>query len=164
MPGLWVITPGADPSLGLYNLQHDTARALMAQLRHDARYVVVEAPAGGDAADTFGLGEFADAALVTIEVGNTERAEAADCVRRLRQLRTPIIGAAVLPALGRVGVRPPRQAPPPRGGSGKLGRDELPAGRGEISAMSGMSADGDRRDRPARSRNGHSGRPDNVGS
>src|SRR5262249_18055651 len=163
MPGLWVITPGADPSVGLYSLQHDTARALMSQLRHDARYVVVEAPAGGDAADTFALGEFADAALVTIEIGNTDRAEAADCVRRLRQLRTPFVGAAVLPALGPVGGRPPRQ-PQPRGGPGKLGRDALPGGRGEISAMSGMSAEGDRRDRPARSSSGHSGRPDNAGS
>jgi uncharacterized protein involved in exopolysaccharide biosynthesis len=163
MPGLWVITPGADPSLGLYNLQHDTARALVTQLRRDARYVVIEAPAGGDAADTFALGEFADAALITIEIGNTDQANAADCVRRLRQLRTPILGAAVLPALGRIAVRPPRQ-PQPRGGPGELGRDGLPAGSGEISAMSGTSAGADRRDRLARSRDGHGGRPDNSGS
>jgi len=68
MPGLWVITPGADPSLAFYHLQHDTARALTSQLRRDARYVIIEAQAADDGADTFALGEFADAALVTIEV------------------------------------------------------------------------------------------------
>src|SRR5262249_61372295 len=74
---------------------------------------VIEAQAADDGADTFALGEFADAALVTIEVARTTKDEASDCVRRLRQLRTPVLGAAVLPALGRrIAVRPPRQGPP----------------------------------------------------
>jgi capsular polysaccharide biosynthesis protein/Mrp family chromosome partitioning ATPase len=166
MPGLWVITPGADPSLANYHLQHDTARALTSQLRRDARYVVIEAPVTDDGADTFGLGEFADAALVTIELERTTKTEANDCVRRLRRLRTPVLGAAVMPAIGpRVAVRPPRQPLPRLGsGPGDLGRDGISAGRGhaEISAMSSMPVPGaDRRDRSGRSRDGH-GRADSV--
>jgi capsular polysaccharide biosynthesis protein len=161
MPGLWVITPGADPSLAFYHLQHDTARALTSQLRRDARYVIIEAQSADDGADTFALGEFADAALVTIEVARTTKTEAVDCVRRLRQLRTPVLGAAILPALGRrIAVRPPRQGPP-RPGSGPDGnRDGAPAGRapGEFSPISGISANApDRRDRPVRVRDGHGG-------
>jgi capsular polysaccharide biosynthesis protein len=163
MPGLWVITPGADPSLANYHLQHDTARALTSQLRRDARYVVIEAPVTDDGADTFGLGEFADAALITIEADRTTKTEATDCARRLRQLRTPVLGAAVLPAIGpRVAVRPPRQPQPRMGlGTGDLSRDGLSAGRGhaEISAMTNMSNMSagvpDRRDRSARARDGH---------
>src|SRR5215467_1545335 len=168
MPGLWVITPGADPSLAFYHLQHDTGRALTSQLRRDARYVIIEAQAADDGADTFALGEFADAALVTIEVARTTKSEAADCVRRLRQLRTPVLGAAVLPALGRrIAVRPPRQAPPrPSTGPGEPGRDGAPAGRGrggDFSAVPGMPANPqDKKDRAARAREGRSGRADSI--
>jgi capsular polysaccharide biosynthesis protein len=167
MPGLWVITPGADPSLAFYHLQHDTARALTSQLRRDARYVIIEAQSADDGADTFALGEFADAALVTVEVNRSTKTEALDCVRRLRQLRTPVLGATVLPALGRrITVRPPRQGQP-RPGSGADARpDSAPAGRGgqsEFSPVSGMSANSaDRRDRPVRTRDGRGGRADSV--
>jgi capsular polysaccharide biosynthesis protein/Mrp family chromosome partitioning ATPase len=165
MPGLWVITPGADPSLAFYHLQHDTARALTSQLRRDARYVIIEAQAADDGADTFALGEFADAALVTIEVARSTKTDALECVRRLRQLRTPVLGAAIMPALGRrITVRPPRQGQP-RPGSGPNARpDSSPPGRGEFTPISGMSANvSDRRDRPARTRgDGHGGRADSL--
>jgi capsular polysaccharide biosynthesis protein len=168
MPGLWVITPGADPSLAFYHLQHDTGRALTSQLRRDARYVIIEAQAADDGADTFALGEFADAAVVTIEVARSTKDEASDCVRRLRQLRTPVLGAAVLPALGkRITVRPPRQGQArPGPGPGEPGRDSAPAGRGrggDFTAVSGMSANlQDRKDRAARTREGQGGRADSI--
>ena len=166
MPGLWVITPGADPSLAFYHLQHDTARALTSQLRRDARFVIIEAQSADDGADTFALGEFADAALVTIEVDRSTKSEALECVRRLRQLRTPVLGAAILPALGRrIAVRPPRQGQPRPGSGPDPNRDSAPAGRGqgEFSPVSGMSANvSDRRDRPARVRDGRGGRADSV--
>src|SRR5215467_810836 len=168
MPGLWVITPGADPSLAFYHLQHDTGRALTSQLRRDARYVIIEAQAADDGADTFALGEFADAAVVTIEVARSTKSEAADCVRRLRQLRTPVLGAAVLPALGRrIAVRPPRQVPPrPGSGPSQPARDGTAAARGrsgDFSAVSGMSANvQDKRDRTARTPEGRGGRADSI--
>jgi Mrp family chromosome partitioning ATPase len=168
MPGLWVITPGADPSLAFYHLQHDTARALTSQLRRDARYVIIEAQAADDGADTFALGEFADAALVTLEVDRSTKTDALECARRLRQLRTPVLGTAMLPALGRrITVRPPRQGQP-RPGSGLDARPGgAPAGRGghdEFTPVSGMPANvSERRDRAGRTRgDGHGGRTDSV--
>src|SRR6516165_4375278 len=166
MPGLWVITPGADPALAFYHLQHDTGRALTSQLRRDARYVIIEAQAADDGADTFALGEFADAAVVTIEVARSTKSDAIDCVRRLRQLRTPVLGAAVLPALGkRVTVRPPRQAPP-RPAPSEPGHDGAAAGHGrssDFSTVSGTSAKAqDNKDRAARTREGRGGRADSI--
>jgi capsular polysaccharide biosynthesis protein/Mrp family chromosome partitioning ATPase len=163
IPGLWVIGPGSDPSLALYHLRHDTARALTSQLRADARFVIIEAQATDDGADSLVLGEFADAAVVTVEISRTDRTVAADCVRRLRQLRAPVLGAVSLPALGgRVGIRPPSQRQPrlsptfdepvhDRAVEGQVPRE--PAG---------MPMAGGVPDRRERSRNGRGERVDRV--
>jgi hypothetical protein len=79
-----------------------------------------------------------------------------------------VLGAAVLPALGkRITVRPPRQGQPrPGPGPSEPGRDSAAAGRGrggDFSAVSGMSANlQDRRDRAARTREGQGGRADSI--
>ena len=112
-PGLWVIPPGADTSLVEYHLQHDTARALTAQLRRDTRFVVIEVASGEDGADTMALAEFADGALLTVEAQRTRRDDAEDAISRLRQMRTQLLGAAVLPPVRPgVTVLPPRPATP----------------------------------------------------
>ena len=112
-PGLWVIPPGADTSLAEYSLQYDTAQALTAQLRLDARFVVIEMQAKEGAADTLALAEFADAVLLTVEAQRTSRDDADAAIWRLRQMRAQLIGAAVLPPLGRgVTVRPPQPRQP----------------------------------------------------
>ncbi|HEV2376287.1 MAG TPA: Wzz/FepE/Etk N-terminal domain-containing protein [Streptosporangiaceae bacterium] len=155
MPGLWVITPGADPSLAVY-LRHDTARELISRLRRDVRYVVIEVQATEEGADTFALAEFADASVLTVETERTTRDGVADCIRRLRQLRTPILGTVMFGAIaGRVSVRPPRERHSRMGGSGalesRMGQDGPPNGPGrgggynELSALSGMQ---DRRGGP----------------
>ena len=163
VPGLWVITPGEDTSQALYSLQHETARRMLTQLRGDASYVIIEAQASGDGAEGFGLAQFADAALITVEVPRTTRMEAADCVRRLRQLRTPLLGAAVSPPLGgRLSVRPVRQSQPGlgsgqggvRGKDGEL--DGMPGTRrGQLSSSSRASAAPDGSDRPGHAREGY---------
>jgi capsular polysaccharide biosynthesis protein len=108
VPGLWVIPPGADPSLAEYHLQHDTAKALTTQLRRDARYVIIEAQAT-EGADTFALAEFADTALLTIQAGRTRRDEAGAGIRRLQRMRTPLMGTAVLyPLPARFTAGPPQ--------------------------------------------------------
>jgi len=109
---LRVITPGIDVSAALFNLQHDVSRRLVADLRSDAGYVVIEAQSVGEGADTFTLAEFADAAIVAIEVSATSRRDAADCVSRLDRLRTPVLGAAVVPASGGRAPAPARNAAP----------------------------------------------------
>jgi capsular polysaccharide biosynthesis protein/Mrp family chromosome partitioning ATPase len=140
-PGLWVIPPGADTSLAEYSLQHDTARALTTQLRRGARFVVIEVQASGDGADTLALAEFADAAVLTIELQRTTKTQVEGCIKRLRQMRTPMLGAAVLPP-----VRPGVTVLPPQQDQARLGdrraAGEVPGrggalGRGQKSSPSG---------------------------
>lgn len=149
-PGLWVIPPGADTSLAEYSLQHDTARALTTQLRRGARFVVIEAQTTADGADTLALAEFADAAVLTVEVQRTTSTQVEASLRRLRQMRTALLGAVVLPAVrSGVTVLPPQQdqGRPGRAAGEVPGRGSGAAlGRGQMSppgAATGTSQDGD---------------------
>jgi capsular polysaccharide biosynthesis protein len=127
-PGLWVIPPGDDVSLVEY-LQYDTARSLTSQLRRDARFVVIEAPATADGADTFALADFADAALLTVQANRTRRPEASEVIRRLGAMRIPLLGAVVMPQVSsNANVRPPQPASQPR-------LDGVGQGRGADSAV-----------------------------
>ena len=156
LPGLWVIPPGSDTSLAEYHLQYDTARALTSQLRRDARFVVIEAQAGDEGADTFALAEFADGALLTVEMERTRRDEAGVCIKRLHRMRVPVLGAAVLPSISdRYTIRPAQ--PPQRPGQSQ-GRDNTLAGRpaGELSGAPPAN------NRPPRARDGHGNPADRV--
>ena len=51
----------------------------------------------GGRADTLALAEFADAALLTVEAQRTSRDDAEGAIWRLRQMRTQLLGVAVLP-------------------------------------------------------------------
>ena len=66
---LEVITPGRDPAAAPGQVRHDVTERLVDGLRRDARYVIICGLASGDGADTFGLAEFADAALVVTRAG-----------------------------------------------------------------------------------------------
>jgi len=131
VPGLWVIPPGADLSLVEYHLQHDTAKALTTQLRHDARYVIIEAQATQDGADTFALADFSDTALLTIEANQTRRAQVNDATRRLNRMRIPLLGAALLPPVSsKITIRPPQPSqarPAPRSALTRPGPRKPPA-------------------------------------
>jgi capsular polysaccharide biosynthesis protein len=94
---LEVITPGMDPATAAGQVRHDVTGRLVDGLRRDARYVIICGLGTGDGADTFGLAEFADAALVVIELERTRRPDLAACLRRLDRVRTPVLGAALLP-------------------------------------------------------------------
>jgi uncharacterized protein involved in exopolysaccharide biosynthesis/cellulose biosynthesis protein BcsQ len=116
---LRVITPGVDTASAVLHLQHESIRRLVAELRQDARYVIIETNSVGEDADAFALSEFADAALLAVEVSGTSRPDAVNCVHRLDRLRIPVLGAAVLPALtrklqARQGGPQQRAALPPR--------------------------------------------------
>jgi len=165
VPGLWVITPGANASLADNFMQHDRAQGLVSQLRRDARYVVIEAQAAEDGADTFAFAEFADAALVTVEASRTSRTEADECVQRLQQLRVPVIGVAVLPPIGRgVGVRPPQ--PQQASAQGADRRDGAGARRWHDELLATAAAPPKTRDwdgRTARYSEGYGGPADKIG-
>jgi uncharacterized protein involved in exopolysaccharide biosynthesis/Mrp family chromosome partitioning ATPase len=110
-PRLRVVTPGVDTSFALYNFQHDGTRDLIAELRRSFPFVVIEAQASGEGGDTFALAEFADAALIAVEVGKTKRIEVAECLRRLDRLRTTVLGAILIPPFSVAGrVKPGRPA------------------------------------------------------
>jgi uncharacterized protein involved in exopolysaccharide biosynthesis/Mrp family chromosome partitioning ATPase len=110
-PRLRVVTPGVDTSFALYNFQHDATRDLIAELRRSFPFVVIEAQASGEGGDTFALAEFADAALIAVEVGKTQRIEVAECLRRLDRLRTTVLGAILIPPFSAAGrARPGRPA------------------------------------------------------
>jgi capsular polysaccharide biosynthesis protein/Mrp family chromosome partitioning ATPase len=96
-PGLEVITPGLDVSAGLLNLQYEASRRLLSELRRDYHYVIVEVQSVGEDSSAFALAEFADAAVMAVEVSMTTRPGAAECLRRLDRLRTSVLGAVVLP-------------------------------------------------------------------
>lgn len=127
VPGLWVITPGADASLVDYFMEHDRVRELVSQLRRDARYVIIEAQAAADGADTFAFAEFADAAVVTVEASRTSSTEAGECVRRLQHLRVPVLGVAVIARTGRgARVRPAPAVPDTVGAAaGRTGKARI---------------------------------------
>lgn len=156
LPGLWVIPPGADPSLAVYNLQHDRVKALVSQLRRDARFVIIEAQASEDGADTFAVAEFADAALLAVEIPDTTQTEANLTIRRLRRMQTMVLGAAVLPPIGRrFSVRPLRAGDPRLGAGQGGGGNGAVAGRDRSALPGSSSGSSYRRDRPVRSREGH---------
>ncbi len=111
MSRLRVITPGLDKTAALQEVQYDSCRRLVAAMRSEARYVIVEVAGTADGADTLSLAEFADAALIVAEAGKTERGEVVSCIRRLDHLRTEVLGAAVLPHLGRAARTPAQPAP-----------------------------------------------------
>jgi len=173
-PGLWVISPGADASLAEFSLQHDTAKALTVQLRRDARFVVIEVQSGADGADTLALSEFADVAVLAVEAQRTTRTEGEACIRRLRQMRTELLGAAVLPPVRPgVTIRPPQpdQARPgPRSGdrravAAEAGRDGGAQGLGKMSPLPG-AVTGSKQDRnlvrPGRAAEGYGEPADRI--
>jgi len=84
----------------------DVVAAMLADLRLDSRFVIIEASAVGDAPGAFTLAEFADAAIIAIEVNATRRSDVEDCLQRLNRLGTVALGAAVIPATGADRLRP----------------------------------------------------------
>jgi succinoglycan biosynthesis transport protein ExoP len=108
---LRVLTPGETPAALADHLEYDTNQGLMADLRRLARYVIVEVRADGEVPDAFGLAEFADVAIVAVEISSTRKADVAGCVARLDRMRTLILGAAVLPAIRRPAKAAPGAAP-----------------------------------------------------
>jgi capsular polysaccharide biosynthesis protein len=94
---LKVITAGATTTV-LPGAEHDVVAAMLADLRLDSRFVIIEASAVSDTPGAFTLAEFADAAIIAIEENATRRSDVEDCLQRLDRLGTVALGAAVIPA------------------------------------------------------------------
>jgi Mrp family chromosome partitioning ATPase len=106
---LRIITPGLDASRAVMAMQQAKLKRLISDALDDARYVVIEVQSLGEDSDSFGLSQFAEAAIVAVEAERSRPADIADCVRRLGRLGTPVLGTAILrPA--RLSTRKPRPA------------------------------------------------------
>ena len=114
VPRLRVITPGVDTAAALSQVQYDASRRMVASMREDARYVVIEAEGTAHGADTLSFAEFADAAIAVAEVGTTRQNEIADCIMRLDRLRTEVLGAVVVPALDHASQPVAQPSTPPQ--------------------------------------------------
>lgn len=106
-PGLRVIPRGQDSLLSFDQFQHRSLKRLISELRGEGRYVIIDAPAAGDGSDGFVLAEFADAAIVVIELAATSKTDTEECVSRLDRWGSTILGAAVVPPAGKSGASKP---------------------------------------------------------
>ena len=116
VPQLRVITPGVDGHLANYHLQRDVTEKLVNGLRARARYVIFEAPPTADGADAYALAQLVDAAIMAVEVPRSLREEVLAGVRRLDRMGAAVLGAVLLPSLGKAAAPPavpePRAAQP----------------------------------------------------
>lgn len=124
IPGLWVITAGADPPSRYTLLRYDNAEALVGRLRNAARYVVIELPAMENRIGAFALAKFADSAILATETSQTRRDDISAPLKRFRNVQTPVTGVVLLPDLARHSIIPqtsthqpntPRKRTTPRG-------------------------------------------------
>lgn len=95
-PGLGLVPPGFDAARAVAVMQHGRVKQLIADLLGAARYVVIEVQSAGENSDTFSLAQFAESAIVAVEVERSRPADITACVERLARLGTPVLGTAVL--------------------------------------------------------------------
>ncbi len=110
LPRLRVITPGIDASRAVLAMQQAKLKRLISDVLDDARYVVIEVQSLGENSDAFGLAQFAESAIVAVEVQRSRREDITDCVQRLTRLGTPVLGTAVLRPSGSASRRPRTEA------------------------------------------------------
>ncbi|TQN37555.1 capsular polysaccharide biosynthesis protein [Blastococcus colisei] len=101
LPDLQVLGPGRDRDLAAELLQTSAPRALIDDLLETATWVVMEAPATDAGADAQTLARYADFALLVVQVNVTTTQAIVDARAQFESMRTPVVGAAVLPAPAR---------------------------------------------------------------
>jgi hypothetical protein len=97
-PHLRVLATGATASAaGL--LQSQALCDIVAQLRSQCDYLVIEAPSTATSADAQSLAGVADAAIVAVELRRTRYPQIVDAAEQLRRVGTLLLGAVVGPKL-----------------------------------------------------------------
>src|SRR5262249_45100746 len=76
-----------------------TLREILAWLRTQAEYVVIEAPPTATSSDAQSLANAADAAIVAVELHRTTRIDLLDAAEQLERVRNAVLGCVVLPRL-----------------------------------------------------------------
>jgi Mrp family chromosome partitioning ATPase len=115
LPRLRVITPGLDVSRAVLDMQQAKLKRLISDAQDDARFVVIEVQSAGESSDSLSLAQFAETAIVVVEVERSRPADIVDCVQRLGRLGTPVLGTTILRP-GPLSVRK-AAAPAPYAGS-----------------------------------------------
>jgi len=111
-PRLRIIAPGLDASRALLAMQQAKLKRLISDSLDDARYVVIEVQSLGENSDSLGFAQFAEAAIVAVEVERSRPSDIADCFLRLSRLGTAVLGTAILRP-SRLSTRKTRQAVAP---------------------------------------------------
>jgi uncharacterized protein involved in exopolysaccharide biosynthesis/MinD-like ATPase involved in chromosome partitioning or flagellar assembly len=99
---LGVITPGNDAATA-DDLRQDEIDTLIEDIRGQARYVVVEAPAVASGPDVYTLAHSADATVLVVEAPRTRRDDVAGAVQQLERMGTTVLGAVLMPSPARAG-------------------------------------------------------------
>ncbi len=117
VPHLRIIGSGVDGELAADHLDREVTERLLNSLHAVTRYVIFETAPGAYSADVYAFAEFADAAVVAVEVTRTLRAEVEETVRRLDNMGAAVLGAALLPSMVKAALPTPAgpgAAAPPR--------------------------------------------------
>jgi Mrp family chromosome partitioning ATPase len=97
-PGLRVIPVGGAASAGGL-FQADAVRNMLDELKHDADFVVIEAPSMAASPDAQSLAFLADGAIIVAELRRTTHAEVLDAAAQVRRVGCKLLGAVVLSRL-----------------------------------------------------------------
>ena len=100
VPGLQLVPPGAVPSDPAALLEQPALRAVLNQIRHQADFVVIEAPPLLASPDALPLAASAEMTLLVADAQGTTRAQLRAAARELEQERARLAGC-VLTGVGR---------------------------------------------------------------
>jgi uncharacterized protein involved in exopolysaccharide biosynthesis/Mrp family chromosome partitioning ATPase len=101
LPDLRVLGPGSDRDLANELLQTSGPRTLLADLLETATWVVLEAPATDLGADAQTLARYSDLALLVVQTNGTTAQAIIDARAQFESMRTPVLGAVVVPPQSR---------------------------------------------------------------
>lgn len=139
IPGLRVIAPGANGGAASAGLRRDTAENIVTRLHAAARYVFFETPPTTNGGDVDALAQLVDAAIVVVEVPHALREDVKEGVRHLDRMGVAVLGAVVLPALG----KPARTAVPARAAAEAAKTPRKDRGPSQQRATTVTSRDGE---------------------
>jgi capsular polysaccharide biosynthesis protein len=130
LPDLRVLGPGGDRDLAAELLQTAGPRTLITDLLDTAAWVVLEAPATNTGADAQTLARYADLAVLVVQTNGTTAQEVIDARSQFESMRTPVLGAVVVPPQ-------PRERSRERGKTTTGGDMERAVSRSPVSAVAG---------------------------
>ena len=105
-PRLRVITPGSGAGTDAEDLPQDAMERMLARLRVNARWTVVEGPPVTSGPDAYTLAYVADTVILVAELPGTRSDEVLDSIEHLDRIGASVLGTAL--------VASPREQPPDR--------------------------------------------------